>query len=1213
MVTLANRVKVSTATTGTGIITLGSAEDGYQTFAGGGVSNGDTVRYVIEDGSNFEIGSGTYTASGTTLSRTVSESSNSNNAINLSGSAIVFISATAEDLPSVTAGTLTKSFASGETASITLSSALSPAPVVSATKEVPQTGVSSKGAWDVASNGANYDRLNSAYNTTLTPSFNIDIQTPATSYSGDSLSISGDDSNARGLAFKPDGTKVFYCGMQYDRVYQRSLSTAWDITTAGSATYSSVSGQDGFPTGIAFKSDGTKMFMCGAGDGQISEYNLTTAWDVTTLSHVRDVNPSGISENLDDIRLNDDGTKLFIYGNLQDRIYEFTMSTAYDLSTLSYSGNYLDFSSEEGGQGGMDFSNDGKSLFICGIGVSRVNEYTLTTAYDISTASYASKYFSISSQGSPHSVIMVPSQQKMFTISDSGDSIYDYTLGVTDFLSLGTGSFASGDIGKTIEGNGGVAILTAADGSYITSTAFTDSSTIAAGSWSMYSVVVNTADGLEMSNGATNAWDISTSVYSQDFSVSTQETDPEDIFFKPDGMKMYICGVTGDDVNEYNLSTAWDVSTASYLQNFSVASQDSQPRGLFFKSDGTKMYIVGDASNQIFEYNLSTAWDVSTAAYNSVYNSGGQEAQPTGVFFKPDGTRMFLVGRNGDDVNEYNLSTAWGISSASYVRNFSVSGEDASPSGVFFKPDGLKMYIVGDGTNKIFEYSLSTAWDISTSVYSQDFSVSGEDANPLGMFFKPDGMKMYVVGLQNDKVYEYNVGSSASSTGYVPSITNSSGQIDTTYWTDINSMTTDDIAGAGAAYYAVSTDDRTTWSVIKNGSGVRPIVRDNSGTWQYNSNDGISGDWDISTAVYKQNFYVGGQESGPNAVFFKDDGLKMYVLGYSGDDVGEYNLSTAWDVSTAVYSQNFYVGGQETFPTGLFFKPDGLKMYVCGESGRDVNEYNLSTAWDVSTASYLQREIFSNDAYPAGIFFKPDGTRMFMVGGANDSVYQYSLSTAWDVTSASIVVAYNFGGQESSPVDISFKSDGTKMYIIGNSGDDVNEYNLSSAWSLSNVSYSQNFSISGQESSPTGLFFRADGLKMYVLGDSGDDVNEYDIGSQSFTTSTTWANSTTNSELYALQQALTDVSINRMDKAQLEAVTDPNHYTLGDSLDLMIGLYLGSVSSDVPSSDGVSINYDAASLNQGAILGTDYNYDFPDSTTVRVTSSAAQNLKIRVV
>lgn len=98
MVTLVNRAKMDTATTGTGTITLGSAVVGYQTFAAAGVADGQTVRYVIEDGNDWEIGTGTYTASGTTLSRTVSESTNSDNAITLSGNAVVFISATAEDL-----------------------------------------------------------------------------------------------------------------------------------------------------------------------------------------------------------------------------------------------------------------------------------------------------------------------------------------------------------------------------------------------------------------------------------------------------------------------------------------------------------------------------------------------------------------------------------------------------------------------------------------------------------------------------------------------------------------------------------------------------------------------------------------------------------------------------------------------------------------------------------------------------------------------------------------------------------------------------------------------------------------------------------------------------------------------------------------------------------------------------------------------------------
>jgi len=98
MVTLVNRAKMSTSTTGTGTITLGSAEDGYQSFADAGVADGDVVRYVIEDGDDWEIGSGTYTASGTTLSRTVDESSNSDAALNLTGSAVVFITAAAEDV-----------------------------------------------------------------------------------------------------------------------------------------------------------------------------------------------------------------------------------------------------------------------------------------------------------------------------------------------------------------------------------------------------------------------------------------------------------------------------------------------------------------------------------------------------------------------------------------------------------------------------------------------------------------------------------------------------------------------------------------------------------------------------------------------------------------------------------------------------------------------------------------------------------------------------------------------------------------------------------------------------------------------------------------------------------------------------------------------------------------------------------------------------------
>ena len=98
MATLANRAKVITATTGTGTITLGSAVSGFQDFTAAGVPNGATVSYVIEEGTAWEVGTGTYSTTGPTLTRTPNESSNAGSAINLAGAAQVFLTAASEDL-----------------------------------------------------------------------------------------------------------------------------------------------------------------------------------------------------------------------------------------------------------------------------------------------------------------------------------------------------------------------------------------------------------------------------------------------------------------------------------------------------------------------------------------------------------------------------------------------------------------------------------------------------------------------------------------------------------------------------------------------------------------------------------------------------------------------------------------------------------------------------------------------------------------------------------------------------------------------------------------------------------------------------------------------------------------------------------------------------------------------------------------------------------
>ena len=98
---LYNLARMNTATTGTGTITLSTAVSGFLSFAASGIADGDTVTYAIEDGSNREIGRGVYTASGTTLTRSVLNSTNSGSLISLSGTAQVFITPSASDLPRV--------------------------------------------------------------------------------------------------------------------------------------------------------------------------------------------------------------------------------------------------------------------------------------------------------------------------------------------------------------------------------------------------------------------------------------------------------------------------------------------------------------------------------------------------------------------------------------------------------------------------------------------------------------------------------------------------------------------------------------------------------------------------------------------------------------------------------------------------------------------------------------------------------------------------------------------------------------------------------------------------------------------------------------------------------------------------------------------------------------------------------------------------------
>ena len=242
------------------------------------------------------------------------------------------------------------------------------------------------------------------------------------------------------------------------------------------------------------------------------------------------------------------------------------------------------------------------------------------------------------------------------------------------------------------------------------------------------------------------------------FSVATQENNPTGVTFNNDGTKMFVSGNTGNDVGEYSLTTAFDVSTATFVGRFEVVNQDNNPSDVAFNNDGTKMFVTGFTGVNVYEYTLSTGFDLtSTVSFVDSFDVSGQETEPGGLTFNNDGTKMFMVGENSKKVNEYTLTTPFDVSSASFVDSFDVVGQVWRPRDVAFNNDGTKMFVVGHN-DEVDEFILSTGFDLSSTItYVGAFNVSTQDDTPTGVTFNNDGTKMFVVGSGSDNVNEYTL------------------------------------------------------------------------------------------------------------------------------------------------------------------------------------------------------------------------------------------------------------------------------------------------------------------------------------------------------------------------------------------------------------------------------------------------------------------------
>lgn len=249
-----------------------------------------------------------------------------------------------------------------------------------------------------------------------------------------------------------------------------------------------------------------------------------------------------------------------------------------------------------------------------------------------------------------------------------------------------------------------------------------------------------------------NSGSITTAILKQSFDVSTETIQNQDVFLRADGLKMYVVDMQMDEVNEYDLSIAWDVSSSAFNDLIDISTEELSPTGVFFRADGLKMYVSGTNGREINEYDLSSAWDVTTASALQLFDPSTQEMNPGGVFFKPDGLKMYITGSSSTDANEYDLSVAWDVTTSVFLQAFDVLSQETTPTDIQLSSDGLKMYIIGSTTG-LSEYDLAVAWDVSTAVFFESFSTVAS----TGISFSPGRLKLYSSDVTANEIDEYDI------------------------------------------------------------------------------------------------------------------------------------------------------------------------------------------------------------------------------------------------------------------------------------------------------------------------------------------------------------------------------------------------------------------------------------------------------------------------
>lgn len=250
-------------------------------------------------------------------------------------------------------------------------------------------------------------------------------------------------------------------------------------------------------------------------------------------------------------------------------------------------------------------------------------------------------------------------------------------------------------------------------------------------------------------------------------------------YLDPQGIYLYTChgasSYTLGTIELYELSSPFNMSTASYVTtlNLNFGGLTFQyVTGIDFKPDGTRFYVSGltSAGNKIAQYNLSTDWDITTA---TLAGSVSVDAL-AGLRLQDTGEHIFLLDtQDPDKIKKYQMIFNWDITTMFplpvQTQDIAAICGESSVRGFSFKDDGTKMYICGTNTKSLHVIVLDAAWDVSGLTLLGTLNVQSDsgDSIPLDTFTNPYETRFYIGGGTNRKIYTYSTDITATATATV--------------------------------------------------------------------------------------------------------------------------------------------------------------------------------------------------------------------------------------------------------------------------------------------------------------------------------------------------------------------------------------------------------------------------------------------------------------